>query len=240
MHVVLTGATGSIGKEILRQCIKSTAISHITVLGRRSPTIPSTDKFEFIKHTDFTTYPTELLDRLRAQEAKACIWCLGVSTSRVGNRKEYETVNKDYPIAAAKAFKSLCPNFRFIYTSILGADPTSWFMILSVRGETDQTLLAIEGLDCFIVRPGAVETENDENPTITKRLGVISYPLFRVLIPSLHIYGDVIATGFIKIATEGMVGIKAVLGEEKRVILSREMKLLGMNDSAEDSRASRQ
>lgn len=225
MHVVLTGATGSIGKEILRQCIKSTAISHITILGRRSPTIPFTDEFEFIKHTDFTTYPTELLDRLRAQEAKACIWCLG--TSRVGNRKEHETVNKDYPIAAAKAFKSLCPNFRFIYTSILGAD------LLSVRGETDQTLLAIEGLDCFIVRPGAVEMENDENPTITKRL---VYPLFRVLIPSLHIYGDVIATGFIKIAAEGMVGIKAVLGEEKRVILSREMKLLGMNDSAEDSR----
>lgn len=229
MPVILTGATGSIGKEVLRQCIKSTSISRITVLGRRSPTVPSTDDFEFIKHTDFTTYPTELLDRLRAQDAKACIWCLG-TTSLVGGRKQYETVNKDYPIAAAKAFKNLCANFRFIYTSIIGAD------LLSVRGETDQMLLAIEGLDCFIVRPGAVEMENDENPTITKRL---VYTLFRMLIPSLHIYGDVIATGFIKIAINGIVAINAVLGEEKRVILSREMKRLGMNDSAEDSRASR-
>jgi hypothetical protein len=152
--------------------------------------------------------------------------------------KRVRNYQQRYPIAAAKAFKSLCPNFRFIYTSVLGADTTSWFMLLAVRGETEQALLAIEGLDCCMVRPGAVEAGKKENPTITERLSVVTHPVFRMLIPSLHIYGDVIAKGFVKIAVEGMPGIKAVLGEEKRAILSKEMKLLGMNDSTGDSRAS--
>ena len=240
MHVVITGATGGIGTEVLLQCLKSTAVSRITVLGRRNPSIPPNDKFDFIKHTDFTIYPTSLLDRLRAQEAKACIWCIGASKWQVANRQEYETINKDYAIAAANAFKTLCPNFRFIYTSMLGADPGSQFMVLAVRGETEQALLTIEGLDCFIVRPGGVEVAKKENRTITEKLSVVTHPVFRMLMPSLHIYGDVLAKGFIKIVAEGMVGVKAVLGEEKRVILSKEMKLLGMNDSAGDSTASPQ
>ena len=123
---------------------------------------------------------------------------------------------------------------------MLGADPTSRFMVLAVRGETERELLAIEGLDSFMVRPGGVDAGKKEYRTITERLSVITHPVFRVLTPSLHIYGDVLAAGFLKIVAEGMDGIRAVLGEEKRVIRSKEMKLLAMNNSADDSTASRQ
>jgi len=127
MHVVLTGATGSIGTEVLRQCLKTPTITHITVLGRRPPTsFPPTSTLTFITHTDFLTYPPPLLDALRAKDCKACIWCLGIHTTQVRDRTEYELITRDYALAAAKAFKSLCPNFRFIYTSILGADAGAW------------------------------------------------------------------------------------------------------------------
>jgi len=236
MHVVLTGATGSIGTEVLRQCLKTPTITHITVLGRRVPSsFPASPYLEFITHTDFLTYPPPLLDTLRAKDCKACIWCLGVHTTQVRDRTEYELITRDYAIAAAKAFKSLCPNFRFIYTSILAADAGAWDMVRGVHGETERELLGLEGVDVFCVRPGAVEAAKKEGAGWWERFGGVITLLFRA-VPSLHIYGDVLARAFVRIAVEGMEGVKSVLREEKQVISSHEMKLLGAVDSGRDNK----
>jgi len=107
-------------------------------------------------------------------------------------------------------------------------------MLSVVRGETEVGLLGMEGLDVFIVRPGVVEAAKKEGAGWLARFASAVTPVFRVLTPGLHIYGNVLAKGFIKIALEGMKGVQEVLGEEKRVILSKEMKRLGMSDSEGD------
>ncbi|KAL8763763.1 MAG: hypothetical protein Q9194_007265, partial [Teloschistes cf. exilis] len=82
-HVILTGCTGTAGAAMLARCIESSSIARISVLSRR-PVKQAEGKEEKVQvyiHSDFTTYPDELLGKLRG--AVGCIWALGISTSQV-------------------------------------------------------------------------------------------------------------------------------------------------------------
>ena len=74
MKVILTGSTGTIGAEVLSQCIDHPSITSIIVLSRRAlpTTAPSSPKIKVIIHNDFLSYPTSLLPQLSG--AEACIW----------------------------------------------------------------------------------------------------------------------------------------------------------------------
>jgi hypothetical protein len=102
--------------------------------------------------------------------------------------------------------------------------------LTAVRGKAEAELLKIEGIDAFMVRPGAVEAGKRDNPTLSERIGEWMMPFFRICMPSFHIYGDVLGKGYIRVITEGMEGVKSVIGKETRVLLPREIKMMGMTE----------
>jgi uncharacterized protein YbjT (DUF2867 family) len=74
MKVILSGATGFIGSEALRQCLKSSSITSVVVLSRRNleDSVTSNPKLKVIIMDDFTAYPDTVLKELAG--AEACIW----------------------------------------------------------------------------------------------------------------------------------------------------------------------
>lgn len=123
MKIILTGCTGMIGSETLRQCILHPSIISIIVLSRRSLQ-PSqlSPKVKVIILPDFTAYHTYLWKDLAG--AGACIWTLGGIPSQFPDLATAKKVNIDYPFEAAKAFiEHLAPQvpgggkFRFLYVS---------------------------------------------------------------------------------------------------------------------------
>ena len=73
MKFILTGATGFIGGEVLRQCLASPSVTSIVVLSRRNlPTASSSPKLKVIIMEDFTVYPDSVVKELAG--AEACIW----------------------------------------------------------------------------------------------------------------------------------------------------------------------
>ena len=117
MKVILTGATGFIGAEVLRQCLQSPSITSIFALSRRQlpDEVSRNTKLKVIIMTDFKSYPDTLLGDLAG--AEACIWSLGVPQGTHESEVEY-------PMAAINAFvTSLAPQlhhgkrFRFVYVS---------------------------------------------------------------------------------------------------------------------------
>lgn len=144
MKIVLTGSTGFVGEEVLKQCIAHNYIEHVYVLTRRPLDSQfSHKKVTQILHIDFETYPQELLDRLRDECVEACIWALGGKTKDLRSLDNSRKVNVNFVAAAAEAIaKHLAPAltpypgypeqepkpgvgrfpFRFVYVSAWGAE----------------------------------------------------------------------------------------------------------------------
>lgn len=73
MKVVITGATGFTGHEVLRQCIEHSSITSIVVLSRRQLPGPAADpKVKVIVLDNFLEYSPSTLSELKG--ADACIW----------------------------------------------------------------------------------------------------------------------------------------------------------------------
>lgn len=81
MKLVVVGATGLIGTEVLRQALSHKAVTSVVALGRRPTFVPeslaggaSAAKFQSITCDDFSNYSDSVKSQLSA--ADACIWCV--------------------------------------------------------------------------------------------------------------------------------------------------------------------
>jgi uncharacterized protein YbjT (DUF2867 family) len=86
MHIILTGATGTIGAEVLGHCLSSSKITRLSILSRRQFTLPvgeglNANKAQIIVHEDYSKYPDELREKLKG--AEGCIWAQGISQNEV-------------------------------------------------------------------------------------------------------------------------------------------------------------
>src|ERR1700759_2537834 len=136
MKIILTGATGFVGDEVLRQALDDPSIDQVVVLTRR-PVGVSNPKLNEIVLDDFLDY-SGLGDQLKAD---ACIWCLGVSQTAV-SKDEYIKITLDYTIAAARAMLAANPQIRFCFVSGRGADWDEKSMTLygKIKGRTEKEL----------------------------------------------------------------------------------------------------
>ncbi|CAH0025303.1 unnamed protein product [Clonostachys rhizophaga] len=77
MKVIVTGATGTAGRGIIKACLADPRITKVVILARRAVAgeVESHPKTEVIMHHDFSHYPDELMERLVG--AEACLWAVG-------------------------------------------------------------------------------------------------------------------------------------------------------------------
>jgi uncharacterized protein YbjT (DUF2867 family) len=201
MRVLLTGATGLAGSEVLRQCLADPAVSVITVLARRAPAERS-DKLRFVLCKDFLDYSAV---ELAMRDHDACFWCLGVSQGQVGSRAEYERVTHDYAVAAAKVLFGHNPSLSFCFLSGQGADSREKSVLLyaRVKGRAENALLAMaERVYCF--RPGYIRpvVSWPYKPWIERAYGAVVGAL-RPVFPSLVCDADVLGRAMIRAAQSG-------------------------------------
>ena len=117
MKIIVTGSTGTVGSELVRESVTDDSIEKITLLAR-SPANITHPKIKEIIHKDFLHY-TGLENVFK--EADACIWCLGISQTKV-SKEEYFKITHDYAVAAAKAMLVANPSITFLFLSGQGAD----------------------------------------------------------------------------------------------------------------------
>lgn len=172
MKIVLTGATGFVGSEVLRQALDDSSIDHITVLTRRSVGM-SNPKLSEIILKDFLDY-SKIADHLKAD---ACIWCLGISQTEV-SKEEYVKITFDYTMAGARAMLAANPKLRFCFLSGRGADQDEKSISLygKIKGRTEKELSKLSP-NVFNFRPAFIRPARpgQKRPLVPTLFGPIAW-----------------------------------------------------------------
>lgn len=202
MNIIVTGATGLVGAEVIREAIKDDGITSITALARRPLNISQHPKLNTVIHKEFMNYSG--LEKLFAIN-DACLWCLGISQSQV-SKEEYHVITYDYAIAAAKAMLQANPVMTFLFLSGAGADPEekSKTLFARVKGKTENELQRMPFKQLYIARPAGINpiNKNPNAPFIYKLLNPL-IPLLGFFRPSYIISSVQLAKALLHIAKNG-------------------------------------
>ena len=152
-RVIVTGATGMVGKGILLECLDNKEISEVLSIGRNKVGL-SHPKLKELIHKDFSNF-SSVKNKLTAYDA--CFYSLGVSA---GGIKEdlYRTITYDFTMALAHILFEINPQITFNYVSGVGTDSSEKgkMMWARVKGKTENNLINMGFKQAFAFRPGAI------------------------------------------------------------------------------------
>lgn len=149
--VIITGATGMIGKGVLLECLDHTAIGEVLVVGR-SPSGIQHPKLKELIHADFTDY-SAVEEQLSGYDA--CFFCLGISSVGL-NEEDYKKITYDYTLTLARILIKHNPGSAFIYVSGEGTNEKGRTMWARVKGRTENDLLDLGFKHAYMFRPGMI------------------------------------------------------------------------------------
>ncbi|MCB9744994.1 MAG: NAD(P)H-binding protein [Alphaproteobacteria bacterium] len=148
-RVLLAGATGLVGRELLRFLAAREELERLYVLLRRPvPDIAALDKVEVLQRADFLA-PLEL------PELDAAFISLGTTRAAAGSLEKQILVDRDMIIAVAREARAAGAK-RLGVVSTLGADPRSSAGYTRMKGEMEAGVLALGAEQTVLAQPSAL------------------------------------------------------------------------------------
>lgn len=156
LHLLITGATGLVGQGVLHEALLAENIARITVLGRRS-TGRTDPRVRELLVEDFGA-----LEKIESDlgGVDACLYCAGVPPLTTPEAT-YRHVTLGLTTSVARALKRAAPDARFLYVSGAHANPSSIFMPLRIKGETEVALKEL-AMRTTMLRPGGIQPVHGE------------------------------------------------------------------------------
>jgi uncharacterized protein YbjT (DUF2867 family) len=151
--VIITGATGMVGKGVLLECLDNEIVDEVLVIGRNSLAVKHPKLKELI-HRDFNDF-TDLKNQLI--DFDACFFCLGVSSQGM-KEEDYKKITYDFTLSLAKTLFEINPEITFNYVSGEGTDTAekSRRFWARVKGKTENDLLKLGFKQALMFRPGFI------------------------------------------------------------------------------------
>lgn len=155
MKLLLIGATGLVGHQVLTQALEDPRVESVIAPSRRALGA---------NHRKLTA-PVVRFDDLPKDadwwQADAAICTLGTTISKAGSREAFREVDHDYPLAVARLARAHGTP-RFAVVSAMGANRNSPFFYSRVKGEMEAALEALGFPALALVRPGLIGGERAE------------------------------------------------------------------------------
>lgn len=178
MHILLFGATGMVGRDVLRECLLDPEVARVVAIGRAAVG-EEHGKLREVVRADLTDY-----SGLDLRGFDACFFCLGVSSAGM-TEEAYRRVTYDITIAAAEALVQVNPDMTFVYVSGAGTDGTEQgrTMWARVKGATENALLRMPFRRVYLFRPALIQPMH--GITSKTRSYRVFYAIARPLMPLL-------------------------------------------------------
>jgi uncharacterized protein YbjT (DUF2867 family) len=151
--VIITGATGMVGKGVLLECLDHNDIGEVLVIGRNSLEMNHPKLNELI-HKDLTEF-SGIKNQLAGYDG--CFFCLGISSAGL-KEDAYKKITYGYTISLARTLVEINPDMTFIYVSGEGTDSSERgrMMWARIKGKTENDLLTLGFKQAFMFRPGLI------------------------------------------------------------------------------------
>ncbi|PIB35734.1 epimerase [Reichenbachiella sp. 5M10] len=162
MKVIITGATGMVGKGVLLECLDHPEITAVLSVARR-PLDLQHEKLTELIHEDFSDF------RAIAQQISgydACYACMGVSSAGM-KESDFKRYTYDYTLALARTLHASSPHMTFTYVSGAGTDSTEKGKVMwaRIKGKTENDLLNLGFGQAYMFRPGLIVPKRGVKPS---------------------------------------------------------------------------
>jgi len=204
VKVIVFGATGMVGRGVLRECLADPAVERVLVVGRNATGTVDGKLHEIVRADLFDL--SGIGDEFAGYDA--CFFCLGVSSAGMSEER-YRRVTYDLTLGVARILADRNPGSAFVYVSGQGTDSTEKgrAMWARVKGATENALLRLP-LRVYLFRPGYIQPLHG----ITSRtrwyrlMYVVTtplYPVLRRLFPSQVTTTEQIGRAMINLVRDG-------------------------------------
>lgn len=204
---MVLGATGLVGREIVRLLCADPGVDRIVVLTRRPFVAPDDPKLQ-MKVLDF-----DALDSAADSFAVDQIFCaLGTTMKQAGSEPAFRRVDLEYPLAAARLGVEHGAR-HFLLVSAVGASATSRVFYNRVKGELEDALRTLPYNSITIARPSLLLGDREEHrlgEELGKRIGWLTPGRYRPVAASA------VALALVLAAREDRPGMHIIESEDIR------------------------
>jgi uncharacterized protein YbjT (DUF2867 family) len=216
MKVILFGATGMVGRGVLRQCLLDPAVESVLTIGRKPSGVTHPKLRDLVRADlfDFNVNESELAGY------DTCLFCLGVSSVGM-SEADYTHFTYDLTLGWARVLARANPAMRLLYVSGMGTGGKA--MWAQVKARTENDLLALLP-NAIMIRLGALRPmhgERSKAPGGGVLLAVLSplWPIFQWIWPNHVITTEELGRAMILAARNG--------GGSKRVLENADLVAFG-------------
>lgn len=200
MKVLITGATGMIGKLVLANCLNTERITAVISLVRK-PTGISHKKLTEIVIADFENY---IEHEKLFEDIGAAFFCLGAYTGQVKDDL-FKKITVDYPVAFANTLSKMSPSATICLLSGAGADRTekSKTAFARYKGMAENQIANL-ALQFYSFRPAYIyPVESRKEPNIGYRIIKLLYPLIKAFGKKYSIQSTQLADAMFNVGLHG-------------------------------------
>lgn len=173
--LLIAGATGLVGRELLRQALADRRVARVVAPTRRP--LPVSIRLLNPLVPDFEELPPAA-DWWQV-DAVAC--ALGTTLRDAGSRHAFRRVDHDHVLSLARLARAHGAR-RFALNSSLGADPAARSFYLRTKGQVEQALQALDYPSLTLVRPSLIAGERTP-PRPLERAGLVAARWLGPLLP---------------------------------------------------------
>jgi len=208
LSALIVGATGAVGRQVLKELLANPQVSKVSEYGRRvTPTSELPPSNAPGKLTQKVVNFDKIHDEgLRDGKFDVVIITLGTTRANAGSWENFVKIDREYVLATAAAARVSGLKQKIIYCSAFGAGSDKLLPYAKSKGLTEEGIAKIGYDDTIIFRPGFLAQRGGNDTRILESIFIFFTGILSHITPHLEIKTSDVAKGMMMAALKGSAG----------------------------------